>query len=144
MNQMEHNVKIKDYKHYEAPGPFVRTAYRLDYPHNYPNSQEIRRMEERFQTIHWPRNKTLVGLTDQGDRMRFTRDQQTSVLTNQSEILTDVQHHRKVRLDTVKRNIDVARDEFARDVYTGRPGVRDMLRGTQPLYKVINNGTLYG
>ena len=144
MNQMEHNVKIKDYKRYEAPGPFVRTAYRLNYQQNYPNSQETRRMEERFQRIQWPRNKTLVGLTDQGDRMRFTRDQQISVLTNQSEILTDVQHHRKVLLDTVKRNIHVARDEFTRDVYTGRPGVRDMLRGTQPLYKVINNGTLYG
>lgn len=101
-------------------------------------------MEERFQTIQWPRNKTLIGLTDQGDRMKFTRDQQISVLTNQSEMIADVQHQRQVLLDTVKRNIHVAKDEFARDVYVGRPGVRDMLRGTQPLYKVINNGTLYG
>ena len=145
MNQMEHNYKIKDYKRYEAPGPFVQTSYKLNYPQqSYPNSQETRRMEERFQKIQWPRNKTLVGLADQGDRMRFTRNQQISVVTNQSDHIADVQHHRKALLDTVKRNIHVARDEFAREVYVSRPGVRDLLRGTQPLYKVINNGTLYG
>ena len=86
MNQMEHNYKIKDYKRYEAPGPFVQTCYKLNYPQqSYPNSQETGRMEERFQKIQWPRNKTLVGLTDQGDRMRFTRNQQISVVTNQSD-----------------------------------------------------------
>lgn len=145
MNQMEHNYKIKDYKRYEAPGPLVQTSYKLNYPQqSYPNSQETRRMEERFQKIQWPRNKTLVGLTDQGDRMRFTRNQQISVVTNQSDHIADVQHHRKALLDAVKRNIHVARDEFAREVYVSRPGVRDLLRGTQPLCKVINNGTLYG
>jgi len=145
MNQMEHNYKIKDYKRYEAPGSFFQTSYKLNYPQqSYPNSQETRRMEERFQKIQWPRNKTLVGLTDQGDRMRFTRNQQISVMTNQSDHIADVQQHRKALLDTVKRNIHVARDEFAREVYVSRPGVRDLLRGTQPLYKVINNGTLYG
>ena len=76
--------------------------------------------------------------------MRFTRDQQISVLTNQSDHIADVQHHRQVLLDTVKRNVHVARDEFAREVYVSRPGVRDLLRGTKPLYKIVNHGTLYG
>ena len=144
MNQMEHNVKIKDYKRYEVPGPFKRTSYQLNYPQNYPNSQETRRMEERFQQMHWPRDKTLLGLADQGDRMRFTRDQQISVLVTQNDNIADVQEHRKALLDNVKRNIHVARDEFARDVYISRPGVRDLLRGDRPLYKIVNNGTLYG
>lgn len=141
---MEHNVKIKDYKRYEAPRPFVRTSYGLNVPQNYPNSQEIGRMKERFQQIYWPREKTLVRMQDQGDRMKFTRNQQISVLTCQHNDIVDVQGHRKQLLDTVKKNLDVARGEFAREVYVSRPGVRDTLRGDRPLYKIINNGTLYG
>lgn len=76
--------------------------------------------------------------------MKFTRDQQISVLTNQSLHVADVQQHRTTLLKNIKRNIHVARDEFARETYVGRPGVRDLLRGTKPLYKVVNNGTLYG
>ena len=141
---MEHNVKIKDYKRHEAPRPFVRTGYWLNVPQNYPNAQETRRMEERFGHIYGPREKTLVRMEDHGDRMKFTRNQQISVLTSQHNDIADVQSKRKELLNTVKKNIDVARDEFAREVYLSRPGVRDMLRGKRPLYKIVNNGTLYG
>lgn len=144
MNQMEHNVKIKDFKRHEAKGPLIRTSYSLNYTQSYPNSQETQRMEERFRKIYWPRNKTLTGLADNGDRMKFTRNQQTSCLTNQSDHIGDVQQHRTMLLNNIKRNISVARDECARERYVARPGVRDLLRGTEPLYKIVNHGTLYG
>ena len=76
--------------------------------------------------------------------MKFTRNQQISCLTNQSDHIADVEQHRTMLLNNIKRNISVARDECARERYVARPGVRDLLRGTKPLYKIVNHGTLYG
>lgn len=144
MNQMEHNYKIKDYKRLQEPPPYVRTNYTLNRSQMFPNSEETRRMEERFRYVHWPKEHTMNNLPDHGDRMRFTRNQQISVLHNQHENIVDVQGHRQLHLDHIQHTGKVARDEFDRSVRLGRPGVRDKMRGPPPLFKIINNGTLRG
>ena len=144
MNQMEHNVKIKNYKRYEEPGPYVRTVHYMNFPHNLPNSQEQARMEDRFKQIYKPRETTIHSLKDHGDRMRFTRDQQISLITHQADDIRVVQTFRKDHLDMIKNNIDVARDKFQRDVRVSRPNARERIQGNRPMYKIINNGTLYG
>ncbi|EDO36798.1 predicted protein [Nematostella vectensis] len=143
MNQMEHNVKIHDYKRMEETRPFNRTNYWLNYSQKYPNSETTRHMEERFRYIQWPRNETLVGMKD-GDRMKFTRNQQISVLHNQHETLADVEAHRHAHLRHIQTNKRVAREEFDRSVRLDRPGIKDKMRGQPPLFKIINNATLRG
>ena len=144
MNQMEHNYKIKDYKRFQEPPPYVRTNYLLNRSQTYPNAEETRRMEERFRYVYWPRDHKLRGLEDHGDRMRFTRNQQISVLHNHHDNIVDVNAHRDLHYEHTRHNGDVARAEFDRSVRLGRPGVLDKMRGPPPLFKVINNGTLRG
>lgn len=144
MNQMEHNYKIKDYKPYQNPPPYVQTNYDLNRSQTFRNAEETRRLEERLRYVHWPREHKLGWLPDHGDRMRFTRNQQISVLHNQHENIVDVDGHRQLHYEHTRHNGDVARAEFDRSVRLGRPGVLDKMRGPPPLFKVINNGTLRG
>lgn len=144
MNQMEHNVKIKDFKRHEEPGAYVSTMHSMNCRHNLPNTLEQSRLEDRFKLIYKPREKTIHSLKDHGDRMRFTRDQQINLVVHQADDIRVAQTFRKDHLDSIKHNVNVARDEFQRDVRVSRPNAQERIEGNRPMYKIINNGTLYG
>ena len=77
---MEHNIKIKDFKRSFEKGPFA------DYHNNlggkvsvFPNSEEERRMTERFTELHWQAKNVLL-LQDHKDRMFSLQNENQKIL----------------------------------------------------------------
>lgn len=139
MNQMEHNVKIKDYRRYEEPSPYVQTLYALDYPQSYPNKMEQDRMADRFKQIHWKSEKRPMNLPSQRDQLRYLRHEGFGVVSNEESERRDEHWHRAEHVRDIDRKVNVAREEFARQVNRERPKYPDYSRTkSQPLFKIVN------
>ncbi len=138
MNQMEHNYKIKDYKRYEEPSPYVQTLYALNYPQSYPNKKEQDRFCDRFTQIHWKSEKRPTTLPSESSHLRYLRQEGFGVVSNETAERRDEHWHRQEHTREVGRKIDVAREEFARQVSRERPKYPDYSGKSQPLYKIVN------
>lgn len=139
MNQMEHNCKIKDYKRDEEASPYVQTLYALNYPQSYPNKMEQQRMTDRFKQIHWKSEKRPTTLPSQSNQLRYLRQEGYGVISNETEERRNEHWHRQEHVRAVGRKIDIAREEFARQVNRERPKFPDYSRTkSQPLYKIVS------
>ena len=136
---MEHNVKIKDYQRYEEPSPYVQTLYALNYPQNYPNKKEQDRMVDRFKQIHWKSEKRPTCLPSQRDQLRHLRQDGFGVVSNEVEERRDEHWHRSQHVRDIDRKVNVAREEFAKQVKRERPACPDY-SGTKPrpLFKIVS------
>ena len=139
MDQMEHNVKIHDYKKNLEPEPFVRYMHHLNCPQNHPSEQEQARMLERFKHVHWNRENVLV-LPEHQNRMQVLREELRRVEEQQKSGREDTERHRLEHLEGIKRNIQESRERFARRTALERPGAVETQLDDRPLYKIINNG----
>ena len=142
MNQMEHNVKIKDYKKDINTGPLENSLQLLNYRKDYPAHREQRRMMERFKDFHWERQNVLT-IGDHGDRMYVLRHHANDIEDKQYAELKDYQQHRMKYLEGIKDNITSTRERFYRRSELDRK-INHQEHGlnpeTKPLYKIINDG----
>ena len=138
MDQMEHNYKIKDYKRYEEPSPYVQTLYALNYPQSYPNKKEQDRFCDRFTQIHWKSEKRPGILPSQTSHLRYLRQEGFGVVSNETAERRDEHWHRQEHVREVGRKTDVAREEFARQVAQQRPKYPDYSGRSEPLYKIVS------
>ena len=142
MNQMEHNVKIKDYKKDTSRGPLEDSLKLLDYPKNLLSLQEQERLMERFKDFHWERQNTLT-IGNHSDRMYVLRHHANAIEEQQKKDIQDYQNHRMKHLEGIKDNIEVARDRFYRRTELDRKINQEEFGGNarrKPLYKIINDG----
>ena len=78
---MELNVKIKDYKRSFGSSPFVDYHNHLGKIAVFPNSEEERKMTERFTELHWQAQNVLY-LKDHDDRMFALQQHNYKILGN--------------------------------------------------------------
>ena len=79
MDQMEHNVKIKNYKKSYETDPFVKYVHILDNPQTYPSKEEQERMLDRFKQLNWQTDKVLM-LKSHRDKMHTLKHEQEVIL----------------------------------------------------------------
>lgn len=138
MNQMEHNVKIKDYKRYQE-SPYVQTLYALNSPQNYPNKTEQYRMVDRFQQIHWKSEKRPMNLPPERDQLRYLRREGYGVVSNEEEERRDEHWHRAEHVREIERKVNTAREEFAKQIQRERPMYPDYSNTkSRPLFKIVS------
>ena len=140
MNQSDNNVKIKDYDRSVAPPALSQYAHHLNHPQTYPNSEEQRRMLERFQKGHWKVDSVLK-LDSHKDRMYALREDLQIMDESQRKEHDDIERHRLAHLDGIVKNIAESRNRFHRRTEFERPGALEAKLGDGPLYKIINDGT---
>ena len=142
MNQMEHNVKIKDYKRDINAGPLANSLQLLNYRKDYPAHQEQKRMMGRFNDFHWERQNVLT-IGDHDDRMYVLRHHANDIEEKQNAELEDYQQYRMRYLEGIKDNIATTRERFYRRSELDRK-VNQQVHGvneeTKPLYKIVNDG----
>ena len=140
MNQMEHNVKIKNYKRNEdAPRPYLHYGRILDRNQNFPGHLDQSKMHERFQQLHW--QTQYLNMTDE-DKLRIINECSSNMMHNHTQDHFSVEQHRMNHLQGIKDNIQVAHERFARRTDSESPTVVQNRHGDgSTLYKIINDGT---
>ena len=142
MNQMEHNVKIKDYKRDLGKGPLETSLRLLDYRKNFTSQQEQQRLMDRFKDIHWD-TQHVLSMRDHQDRMYVLRHHASTIESNQKRDTEDYEHHRANHLQGIKDNINTTRERFHRRTELDRKvNLQENGPNTdrKPQYKIINDG----
>eukprot|EP00112_Aurelia_sp_Birch-Aquarium-sp1_P026078 Seg9010.1 transcript_id=Seg9010.1/GoldUCD/mRNA.D3Y31 product="hypothetical protein" protein_id=Seg9010.1/GoldUCD/D3Y31 len=142
MNQMDHNVKIKDYKKDLNPGPLAEGLKGLDYARNHPSFKEQERLMNRFKDFHWERQKVLT-VQGHGDQMSVLRHHANDIEERQAREINDYEQHRIQHLEGIKDNIETTRERFWRRTELDRKvnlEENGENKEIKPSYKIANDG----
>ena len=137
MNQMEHNVKIKDYKKLEGLRPSLYYENILNRNQRFPDYQEQSKTVERFKLLHWQTDKFRL---PHGDKLVALKTCRDIIMDNQDNERFNASQHRLAHLQGIKDNLEISHDRFFRRTELERPGAVEKQLGDKTLYKIINDG----